>query len=1449
MAPVNRKALLSCGWSILLWTALVPGPQGRLSAQAWDAQLDSTFTPYSLPQLQNFRNYYSQELDRLLQEKTELIQRGIRDGELQLASNPDPKILDQILIRLADLYYYFEKDEYLLRMDNYDQLLEAYDEGTLQNLPEEPKLDFKKSLSLYQRIIDEFPRSELVDDAVYNKGFLLEEMSRKQEAVRVYMYFVEKYPDSKFIPDAYMRLGEFYFNPPENQLNRAILCYKEVTKHQDHARYDEALYKLGWSYYRLNQYPEAISYFTTLVENLYAMNTHEAPRDMRTDLLEEAMDYIAISFIDYGGPQKANQYLGQLKWPEWSINVLRRMGHVYKEQKEDYAQAVRTFDFLMQRLGNDPEAILIQKAIVDCYVALDDKEQIFIARQKIYDRFNPRTSWWLSIEDEKTKLDAYRIAENAMRNNFNTVLQRVSGQPSTDGYLSVIDLGYRYLDLFPEDSYAYMIRWNVAIILDTKLHLYKEALQEYLTISLVYSTETYEEFAREKGLASIRDAAQNAIVIADTLIAREKRDQPGPAQVTESQGTGAKAPVPLTEAQKWLAMAYDNYIKLFPFDEKTPAILSSAGALYYINNQYDEAIKYFKTLMRYFPEHEAAKQVELSILESYFAKNDFESTEALAKKILSGSSSSDIKLKARQRLGEAIFLRAQNMADKGQGVRAADEYYRLALEVPQVAFADRALFNSAQEYEKVHDYESAIRAYEILRSSYTASPHFNDALNNLAFDYSEVGKNRLSGDRYRELSGLAGDPQKAQDALHNAYIVYVKGRHWTQAIETANTFVNRFPKAQESEAIYYQVADHYGQLQQPDKRTQHLLSFMRRFPSSVFCIDASYQAAQYYQKTDSIALAEKYYRNTYTLWQTLKSDSLEEAYAFLATEGLFNATRMAHRRYEGIQFNVSPFAMSAQVAKKESDLRTLENQYTQIIAMKTIRLPESLYRIGELYDQYAVAWAKQSIPERDPTARALKEKQINERAARIFGQAQNAYILASSALRNLTDEVKNQKKTAEKGVAQTDSLAELTKTWMERSETKISATLYRIAQIHQESIQKLLDVPVPAELGALERLEYQSQLLLQAILPLTEQVIAAHKRNLEVADSLFITNTWTQASQKQILIHLSLVAEKYEPLAFEALRAFSKQAAVYRYRTLEKKQRMDQEFVDQMVNFLELSKTYGLSAVQFRKQGMQRAERMNVDMLPAAAHREAMDNFALSYSDSAAAGIGKARVDQRRATAFFEATQELMYEDMLSIFEDNEYFLNQARIAVLETAFEVEPGFQYQRPTRNNLSAALLRIDPDTYSKKWGIQLAIQVLTTDTSWTCSFQPAGAELKKDEGNVVAVKPHGQVVAGSDWGRVPVFQIWVAPPRRVSMLAFRKEMMIPGAPVSGEIRIESQSPCRIYVNGEVAVERAQNGEYDVTSRLRNGVNQIGFVYVDQPVYSVRGALTVRYIPKSL
>ncbi len=78
--------------------------------------------------------------------------------------------------------------------------------------------------------------------------------------VRSYQEVIDRYPDSHLAAESYMRMAEYYFDPRVEkdteqsvvELQKAIKLYQKVLQYRDSKRYDEALYKLGWSYYRLS---------------------------------------------------------------------------------------------------------------------------------------------------------------------------------------------------------------------------------------------------------------------------------------------------------------------------------------------------------------------------------------------------------------------------------------------------------------------------------------------------------------------------------------------------------------------------------------------------------------------------------------------------------------------------------------------------------------------------------------------------------------------------------------------------------------------------------------------------------------------------------------------------------------------------------------------------------------------------------------------------------------------------------------------------------------------------------------------------------------------------------------------------------------------------------------------------------------------------------------------
>ena len=142
------------------------GIPSALDAANPTAVHDSLLLDYSLEDLAELRTHYEQETDRLIGVQDSLRLVGIRDMENFVAMYPNSPALDKVLVRLADMQYEQAVKDFVRALAQYNRLAEQYEAGELTLEPAEPFPDYSRSLELFQRIIDEFPQSALVDDAI-----------------------------------------------------------------------------------------------------------------------------------------------------------------------------------------------------------------------------------------------------------------------------------------------------------------------------------------------------------------------------------------------------------------------------------------------------------------------------------------------------------------------------------------------------------------------------------------------------------------------------------------------------------------------------------------------------------------------------------------------------------------------------------------------------------------------------------------------------------------------------------------------------------------------------------------------------------------------------------------------------------------------------------------------------------------------------------------------------------------------------------------------------------------------------------------------------------------------------------------------------------------------------------------------------------------------------------
>ncbi len=280
-------------------------------------------------------NTYQSQIDKLDQEQFDLRRDAIARLEGFIFRHRDHDMYTpDTMFRLAELYYEDTIAAYNRASDNFARELDLYNRGKLLDPPTDAKRDFSRSIALYKYlhwvppgttmdplsgklagvVLEEHPawrrRENISDAAMYLQGFCEYEMREiepkfEQKAVATLSALEEHYPKSRYVAEAWLRVGEINFD--NNEYDKAAEAYERAAikakEMGDNGNYSLALYKLGWSNFQLYKYAVAVRWFQKLIEFEDEVKAAEKPEDKDKkksgfDLRKEAIEYLAKSLAE-----------------------------------------------------------------------------------------------------------------------------------------------------------------------------------------------------------------------------------------------------------------------------------------------------------------------------------------------------------------------------------------------------------------------------------------------------------------------------------------------------------------------------------------------------------------------------------------------------------------------------------------------------------------------------------------------------------------------------------------------------------------------------------------------------------------------------------------------------------------------------------------------------------------------------------------------------------------------------------------------------------------------------------------------------------------------------------------------------------------------------------------------------------------------------------------------
>ncbi len=948
----------------------------------------------------------------------ELGERQRREDAIQqfqrfIAKYPlEPRYTPDAMFRLAELYYEKSAVDYDDGLKHYNEQKALYDRGKVPEKPTVPERGYADSVKTYRALLKDFAGTYRYADAVaYLLGYVLEESGEFEEAKKVWLGMVERYPKSDYGPEVFLRIAESEFDGGEYEA--AASYYQKALAYTESRYFDKALYKLAWTYFQMYDYDRAIKTFKQLIA---WYDEHKSGSSSTASALrQEAIDYLAKSLAeddwDNDGEDDKNagiaRALGYLSGgTPWERDIVARYAEALYDLHDlkKYGESIEVYRKLIAQNPLALATIDYQQKIIQIYDVLRDIDNATKERQKLAEMFSPTSPWAQANQAEARRIaEGSEAIEDEMRRRALSLHQRAQelkeegktdNKPellaqALDNYKQAARAYREYLSRYSNEPEAYEMRFYLAESL-----YYSEHFQEAAAAYLEVASDPYQAKFRETAAWSSVKAYERILVDAVQSKKIPEKSVPGsnwqPPKDDVDQGGDPKkvTPEPIPEeVRNWL-QATDFYVlrDITRQGSRKPqaAFAYQAASMTMRFKDYEDSRTRFRQVIACFPDDALAAEAMKSILNMYRDENDLENLErwaTIADNVNLGDAELALEIKKTIKVFKlgAQFQRAESLLAAGRTLEAAKEFERIADQNPDFAALDKAYFNGAIAYKDSKYYDSAARIFDKLVNDpkFAKSEFKTDSIFQLAENYKLFFAFDKATDAYlafMQVTDGSKNPNRPYALFTAARLQEYSGRI-PVAAATYERYAETFKDSEEAANALFRAAELHEKNSDRDAQRRVLLTFIKRFKDSQ---GMSTRILAAMMQLGDIALAQGKLRDAAKQYEDVGREYQVRGFQ----PGTAASEAAAKAKFMIIDQKFADYAkirltgtvqqkMAADLKRKRKVLDELELAYAEVFPYKSLDWTiAAFFRLGDIYRDFADTLYKA------PQPRGLTEEEL-----------------------------------------------------------------------------------------------------------------------------------------------------------------------------------------------------------------------------------------------------------------------------------------------------------------------------------------------------------------------------------------------------------------------------------------------------------------------------------------
>ena len=233
----------------------------------------------------------------------------------------------------------------------------------------------KKVVDYYTLIKTDYPQYGQIDEVLYYLAYEYEQANDTANARKVYYELIQKKPDSKYIPNAYLAFGELFFNEAQGDPSKwplAAQAYAEVIKFPPEKSkvYGYAWYKLAYVFWNQGDFDKALNAFKKTID--FGVNYSQQPGAAK--LADSARKDVIPVYALKGDPGAAYNFFHNIAGDAGGSNdktfkMMDDLGVNYLDTGH-YPEAITLYKDLMVRDRGSDKSCLYQAHITEATLAM-----------------------------------------------------------------------------------------------------------------------------------------------------------------------------------------------------------------------------------------------------------------------------------------------------------------------------------------------------------------------------------------------------------------------------------------------------------------------------------------------------------------------------------------------------------------------------------------------------------------------------------------------------------------------------------------------------------------------------------------------------------------------------------------------------------------------------------------------------------------------------------------------------------------------------------------------------------------------------------------------------------------------------------------------------------------------------------------------------------------------